>query len=891
MPERFPRAEIEQSIPQRFARQCAADPQRVAIATREGEFTYRRLDAWSNAIAARVLALAGPGSGPVPFLLPQGPLAIATTLGILKAGKFYVPLDPAWAPSRIGELCGELGATCVASDAEFAAALRERLASGSVLELPHECPGGADPPPAVAIDPSQPAYVYFTSGSTGRPKGVVDCHRNVLHNVMRYTNALAIDATDRLTLLQSCAFSGAVSSMFAALLNGSTSLPIDMRRETPARMADWIEAAGATIYHSVPAIFRSLMTPGRAFRRLRVVRLEGDRAMRLDLELFRAHVRPPCRLAVGLGATETGLVCQYFHDHECALPEGIVPIGHAVEDMRFEVRDAHGSPVAAGAAGEIVVKSRFLALGYWNDEQATAGAFGATDVATGERSYRTGDLGRVDAYGRLEYLGRLDGRARIRGEWVELADVDAALAALPGVREAVVAAIDDARGSARLVAWFVADRSGAPSVSALHRGLAARLPPHMLPARYVALERLPLNDNGKVDRAALPRPGQARPPLEAPFAPPRDLVQLRLCELWERCLDVRPIGIDDDFFELGGDSLLAASMMDEAASLFEASAPLNALLGGPTVAQLARAIAHGRPDLQAPVVPLRTGGARPPFFFLHGDYHSGGFYCLELARHLAAAQPFYALPPCGYDGRPIPPTYAAAAARHLEAIRGVQPRGPYHLGGQCNGALVALETARLLAADGERVASLVLLGASARNVRFRGLAALVETVGRIGGLPTHARRHAFARLRDFLLHQDGLPLAARLRFAFGKLGVLRAEAGSVVRARGDRVDPMLEAGAPARDAHRDRIFDSYLQLDRGYVPGRFRGRASVLWPRDDPSPASIEARSWRRVVDDLEMVEIPGDHNSCLTRHVRDLAAAIQRVLDRADGGRSGASG
>ncbi|HEX6137581.1 MAG TPA: AMP-binding protein [Casimicrobiaceae bacterium] len=881
MPDRFPRAEIEQSIPARFARQCAAGADRVAVATRDGGLTYRQLDVWSSAIASRLLARLGAEPGPVPFLLPQGPLAIATTLGILKAGKFYVPLDPAWALARIGDLCAELGAACVPCDAEFAPRLRERLASGSVLELARECPATAEPLPLLDIDPARPAYVYFTSGSTGRPKGVVDCHRNVLHNVMRYTNALAIAASDRLTLLQSCGFSGAVSSMFAALLNGATSLPIDMRRETPARMADWIDAAGATIYHSVPAIFRSLMTPGREFGRLRVVRLEGDRATRRDLELFRAHVRAPCRLAIGLGATETGLVCQYFHDHASPLPDAIVPIGYAVDDMRFDVRDAGGIPVAAGASGEIVVHSRFLALGYWNDAQATARAFGVADAANGERSYRTGDLGRIGDDGRLEYLGRLDGRARIRGEWVALADVDAALAALPGVREAVAATLDDARGNARLVAWFVADPTAPPGVAALRRGLAARLPPHMLPARYVALDALPLNDNGKVDRAALPPPGQARPPLEAPFVPPADLVQLRLCELWERCLDVQPIGIDDDFFALGGDSLLAATMLDEAESLFESRLPPTALLAGPTVAALARVIARGRRDLEAPVVALRSTGTRPPFFFLHGDYHSGGFYCLELARHLAPSQPFYALPPCGYDGRPIPPSYAAAAALHVEAIRGVQPHGPYYLGGQCNGGLVALEIARLLEARGERVASLVLLGASARNVRFRRLAALVETAGRIGGLSARARGYAFGRLRDFALHQEGLPVTKRLRFALGKLGVLRSEARRVARTRGDDADAMLDAGAPALDGRREHIFESYLQLDRGYVPGRFRGRASVLWPREDASPAHVEARSWSRVVGSLDLIEIPGDHNSCLTRHVRDLAAAIQRVLDR----------
>ena len=423
-----------------------------------------------------------------------------------------MPVDPSWGSRRAAELVRELDARVVLTDAEFAASLRE--CGATVVTLSPEPPASGGPPIDVSIHAGQPAYVYFTSGSTGRPKGVIDCHRNVLHNVMRYTHALRIGHADRLSLLQSCGFSGAVSSMFAALLNGATSCPVDMRTETPARLARWLDEMAVTIYHSVPSLFRSVASAGQVFRRVRVVRLEGDRADRLDLELFRRHFAAPAVLAVGLGATETGLVCQYFFDHNSELPEGVVPIGYAVTDMAFDVRGGDGTPVPTGAAGEIVVRSNFLATGYWNDAAATARAFEPAGHGS-QRCYKTGDRGRIADDGSLEYLGRVDGRSRVRGQWVEPADVDAALCALPGVREAAVAVVARKDADARLVAYYVAEEGVRPAAPELRRQLVRRLPAHMVPSRFIELERLPLNAHGKVDRAALPRPEPARPNLGA----------------------------------------------------------------------------------------------------------------------------------------------------------------------------------------------------------------------------------------------------------------------------------------------------------------------------------------------------------------------------------------
>jgi non-ribosomal peptide synthetase component F len=384
------RALIERSIPERFKEQVERAPDGIAVRTRTCQLSYARLDSWSDAIAADLLERFDASQEPVPFLLPQGPLAIAATIGILKAGKFYVPIDPSWGMQRTTELVGELDARVLLTDAEFSQALRHRIGA-AIVELPPEPPGVDVPRVQARTVADQPAYIYFTSGSTGRPKGVIDCHRNVLHNVMRYTRALNIERADRLSLLQSCGFSGTVSSMFAALLDGATSCPMDMRAETPARVAQWLDELSVTIYHSVPSLFRSVVLAGQVFHHVRVVRLEGDRATRVDLELFRRHFTARSVLAVGLGTTETGLVCQYFFDHSCALPEGVVPIGYPVTGMQFEVRGDDAQPVQPGTAGEIAVRSRFLATGYWNDAAATARAFESAGPGSLERLYKTGD--------------------------------------------------------------------------------------------------------------------------------------------------------------------------------------------------------------------------------------------------------------------------------------------------------------------------------------------------------------------------------------------------------------------------------------------------------------------------------------------------------------------
>ncbi|HEY5725314.1 MAG TPA: AMP-binding protein, partial [Methylomirabilota bacterium] len=310
--ERFERAGLEDSIPARFERQVARAPGRLAVKMGTQALTYGELDGAANRVAHALLERLGSGNEPVVLLLPQGLPQVAAVLGALKAAKIYVPLDPTHPAPRLAEAIRDAGARLVLT-AEACASLARAVAGEAAVLVAETLDGRrAGETPGLVISPDAGAYIFYTSGSTGRPKGVLDTHRSVLHNVMRYTNTLHLAADDRLTLLQGPAFSGAVSSLFGALLNGAASFPFDVGREGADRLPAWLAAESITIYHSVPALFRQVAPHGGALPALRLVRLEGDGASPRDLALFQRHFTRDCVLDNGLGATECGLVRQFF---------------------------------------------------------------------------------------------------------------------------------------------------------------------------------------------------------------------------------------------------------------------------------------------------------------------------------------------------------------------------------------------------------------------------------------------------------------------------------------------------------------------------------------------------------------------------------------------------
>jgi acyl-coenzyme A synthetase/AMP-(fatty) acid ligase/acyl carrier protein len=410
---------------------------------------------------------------------------------------------------------------------------------------------------------------------------------------MRYTNSLAFDREDRLTLVQSPSFSGAVSSMFGALLNGAALFPYDLRRIGAAGLGPWLVRERITIYHSVPALFRLAAAGADAFPHLRIIRLEGDQMSRSDWTVFRDRFQEGCILVNGLGATECGLVRQFFIGAGTPPAAGVVPIGYPVEDMGVQVVDDSGRPVEVGQVGEIAVRSRYLALGYYERPDVTARAFVPVPEEPGLRTYRTGDLGRLHPDGRLDHLGRRDARRKLHGEWVDLAEVEAALLGAEGVCEAAARVHTGPSDQPRLIAYIVPRDGPAPAVSALRAHLTARLPANAVPAAFVTLGRLPLTDNGKLDRAALPPPAPERPELETEFVEPRTSLERTIAAIWTDVLGLERIGVHDRFFELGGDSLSLMRVHGRLQRRLGVELPLVALFEHPTVRGLA---GHLGPD-------------------------------------------------------------------------------------------------------------------------------------------------------------------------------------------------------------------------------------------------------------------------------------------------------
>jgi amino acid adenylation domain-containing protein len=614
---RFERLAIDSSIPDLFEEQVHRRGKRLAIVTEDGCVTYEELNQLANRIAGALVANGHRHGQTVGILIEQGILQIAAILGSLKAGGIYVPLDLALGRRRLHEIVQHADSHVVLTDS-INQSTAKLIIDGHrrVLNVEEDLERYPDKYSATDRSLKDFAYIYYTSGTTGDPKGVVDSDRNVLHNISRYTTSLNIDCNDRLTLLQSCGFSGAVSNIFAALLNGALLLPFDVRLRGVSALAKWLALQEPTIFHSVPSLFRQLMRYCDTLPTLRVIRLEGD--------LARAT------LVNGLGATETGITAQYFFEHGDSVPKAGVPVGKPTHDICIDVVDANNQSLGRGHCGEIVITSRYLASGYWRRPDLTQLAFSPADGE--KRSYRTGDLGRIDREGLLEVHGRMDSLARVHGQWVDLSALEAALAGCVGVSDSICAVSLSGADEPELTAWVVPVAGATVTSTSLREALRTQSwHGHSVPKNFCILERWPLDINGKVDRNALP---VTKEPQKNRTVPETSLEKL-VTEVYEQILGVSPISRSDDFFELGGDSLKAVEACLELNRRTGSNSALGAIQHAPVVMELARIL--GGEVNRGCLVPLQPRGDGPALFCVHA--HMGHVFNLRnLALQLAPEQ-------------------------------------------------------------------------------------------------------------------------------------------------------------------------------------------------------------------------------------------------------------
>ena len=603
---------LEQSIPQRFEKQAQAHPERLAIRSAEQSFTYDQLNRVANKLARTILSKRNGDAEPIGLLFDHGAGALAAMLAVLKAGKFYLVLDPAYPPDRLSYALADSGAGLIVTD-DRNLPLAMRLTGGRVPSMNVD-----QPDDRVADDnldahplPDALAMLIYTSGSTGNPKGVIHSHRNVMAEVRNLTNAWCISPDDRWLLYTSLSFANSVRTIFCALLNGGAVYPYDLKRNGFSPLPEWLRSNRITILRTLPTTFRNFMAtlpPNEAFADVRVLSIGGEPMYRSDVDAFNRHFPPTCVIAHGMGPTECFLVCLNFFSHGARIEAGKLDIGWPLPDKTVHLVDEEGCEVAPGEVGEICVTSRYVALGYWRDAERTNAVFLPDPRDPAVRTYRTGDLGVRAADGCLTHVGRRDFQVKVRGFRIDLSEIDVALHAIAGVKDAVAVAREDKEGEKRLVAYFVPSTTPPVTSSHIRRSLLRVLPEHMIPAAFMCIDALPLTPNGKTDRLRLPVPSRARPRLGTPFTPASTTLETALLDIWSDDLAIDDIGIHDDFFDLGGDSLGAPRVVARVRSALNVELDFTTLYEAPTTAELAEAMQRIHPGAMRPI----RGGSYAP---------------------------------------------------------------------------------------------------------------------------------------------------------------------------------------------------------------------------------------------------------------------------------------
>jgi amino acid adenylation domain-containing protein len=706
-PTAFPVTAVETSIGARLQAVAAAHPDLVALRGPAGERTYREL---AERVRAGATALADrlPDRSPTPIALLAAhdvPL-VESLLAVVSAGHVVLVLDPA-APENLSRaLLEDAGAPLVLADEAHTDLARSLAGDRQVVAL-DALDGPAGPLPEV--DAGTPAMLAYTSGTSGSPKAAVVPHRQLLHVVRGATEALAVAPGDRLPMLFPLSLAVAAYPALLPLLTGATLTTFDVRGAGFADLPSWLAREQVTVAYLAPTVVKFLVGSigDTTFPDLRLVVLGGERVDRESVQLVGQQFGEHVVVANGYGTTETGVLTFWFTGEG---DEVVVPAGFPIDGMALTVVDDEGRAVEPGQTGELTVRSRFLFSGYWGHPELDAQVL-TDDPETGEAVYRTGDLARLRPDGALELAGRVDTQVKVRGRRVVLAEVEELLLGLEEVNDAAVVAGRDGAGHTVVVAHVVpADPSA--TVDGLRARVAETAPAPMVPASILLHEALPQLPNGKLDRQALVREELERPRLATEYAEPERPLEVDLVALWEELLGVAPVGVDDDFFDLGGNSLLAASMLVELEARLGHRVPMAAMLDAATVRGLAVAVDECTAGERAPsgLVTIQEGDPDRPVLYVTHDLLGSVFRYGNLAEALGPDQPVKGFESAALTGEAFPFTrIETLALRYVTELQRAQPHGPYHLCGYSFGGILAFEMARHLRRAGEEVAMLAVV--------------------------------------------------------------------------------------------------------------------------------------------------------------------------------------
>ncbi len=571
-------------VPQRVAAQAALSPGAVAVSANAGGLTYEALDTQANRLAWQLRALGVGRDVPVGLCLPRSLEMVVAALGVLKAGGAYVSMDPAYPPERLTFMLEDSQAPVLVTNSPLA----QRLPAGKWKVVDIDTPALQKYPadaPAVEIRAADLAYLIYTSGSTGTPKGVEITHSGLANLVSWHLEAFDVSPADRASHMAGLGFDAAVWELWPYLAVGaSIHLADDMTRAAAQLLRDWLVARKITIsFVPTPLTEQLLALEWPATTALRFLLTGGDTLRRYPPPAL------PFQLVNNYGPTEctvvaTSGVVRSEEQHQSDLP----PIGAAIANAQVYLLDDQLTPVPPGTAAELYIGGAGVARGYHNRPDLTAEKFIPDPFAIepDARLFKTGDLARRRPDGQIDFLGRIDDQIKIRGYRIEPNEIVGALNQHPAIRESLILARENASGDKSLVAYVVVGTEPPPTHTAVRDFLRARLPEYMLPAAFVQIGSFPLTPHGKIDRAALPAPDPGNTLTDDASTSPRTPTERRVAQILAGLLNVKEVGRDDNFFLLGGHSLLGAQLIARLHHAFGMEIELRSLFEAPTVAAL-----------------------------------------------------------------------------------------------------------------------------------------------------------------------------------------------------------------------------------------------------------------------------------------------------------------